>query len=241
MFRVVSLICLAVVGVLASGVPEVAPNVTLSPGNLTTEPISQGALANELKAELGSKKDTLDKDLSAVNKGNETTREVPVIELVNVTSVASEEGPQKVKIVELKREEFPHNESKEVVITETAEKLPSNETVKETTIERKTVTVNDTETDKPVKDVVTEVEVATRVCGNHTGEYQEPTITESDLNHAIEKALALLRQVQVKAKEIEDPCLTIDTAKKVEEKELEETAVELSQEISVCVYPTRRY
>ncbi|KAG0724252.1 Down syndrome cell adhesion molecule-like protein Dscam2 [Chionoecetes opilio] len=228
--------------VAASAVLEVVPSATLSPAN-TTQTTLQGAPAKELTAELVSEKDTLDKELCAVNKANETVTprtsagEVPVTEKVNETSVSSEEGPSKVAIVEIKREVFPHNETKEVVITETAEKLPSNDTVKETIIERKTVKVNDTETDKPKKDVITEVEVETRVCGNHAGEHPEHGAHITGLMQAIERAMELLRQAQIKPEAMEMPCHTTETAVKVEEKEVGEI-VEVTEEVGEIVEVT---
>ncbi|XP_050735819.1 uncharacterized protein LOC127008181 [Eriocheir sinensis] len=94
------------------------------------------------------------KEILPGNKTNEivvTEKEerLPSQESISMTSVeesrnASEngDGPQKIERTEKTKEILPGNKTNEVIVTEKEEKLPSHETIKETSVETKNVTEN---------------------------------------------------------------------------------------------------
>ena len=214
MFRSISLLLVLVVLGLTAGEPKVAPEV-IQVTNTTGD--------ENTKTELAQEKRELDKQLCAGNKGIETVTNgtdkpanISTNEKIDETTLSEEKGPKKVIILEEKVEVFPDNVSKIVAVKEVAEKLPSNDIVKEITVERKTIKDTDTETDEPKKEITVEIEVEKRVSKKNAdvqvsdkvseGKNQELKEKIKDIKQEVEQVKEELKEEEKESKKI-DPSL----------------------------------
>ena len=212
MFRSISLVLVVVVLGCTAGEPEVAPAVIQVNKNIGDV---------DTKTDLALEKRELDKQLCAGNKGidtvtNDTGRPASIStnEKINETIMSEDKGPKKVIILEEKLEEFPDNGSKIVVVKEVSEKLPSNDTVKEITVERKTIKDTDTETNEPKQEITVEKEVENQVRKVdfqelnklHEEKTQELKAKIKDVKQEIEKVKEEIKEEEIKSKGI-DPSL----------------------------------
>ena len=241
MFRSISLVLVVVVLGCTAGEPEVAPAVIQVNKNIGDV---------DTKTDLALEKRELDKQLCAGNKGidtvtNDTGRPASIStnEKINETIMSEDKGPKKVIILEEKLEEFPDNGSKIVVVKEVSEKLPSNDTVKEITVERKTIKDTDTETNEPKQEITVEKEVENQVRKVdfqelnklHEEKTQELKAKIKDVKQEIEKVKEEIKEEEIKSKGI-DPSLCklqepVVTVTKTVEKKMPQAAVKVVEQL----------
>ena len=213
MFRGISLVLVVVVLGLTAGEPKVAPKVVQVTNTTGDE---------NTKTELAQEKRELDKQLCAGNKGIQTVTNgtgtpdsILTNEKINETIMSEDKGPKKVVVLEEKLEEFPDNVSKIVVVKEVSEKLPSNDTVKEITVERTTIKDKDTETNEPKTEITVEKEIEERVSKENADVQVSDKVSEEknqELKAKIKDIKEEVEEVKEEIKEEEKESEKIDSS-----------------------------
>lgn len=112
--------------------------------------------------------------------------------------------PQKIERIEKTKEILPGNKTNEILVKEKEEKLPSQESIKETSVESKNVTDKGDAGIDVEKETVIQKEVEKKTCKNDTEEVHDKKHHNetNDLRHLVDEAKSKINEEKAKAKEI---------------------------------------